>query len=157
MAAVTLTSTQVNNGPVLGDRPGLNVKRVLFSGRDTSGLTLCTSVCLQMVAIPDGARVVDVLVKCTGISTQVGNFTVGDGSSTARYVSAISVTASSVLSRMNVSGGAGWRYSLTQSASTPFVFAKFDTIDMTFVALTSTNTMSIEMSVWYLMERDANI
>ena len=151
MAAVTLTSTQVNNGPILSDRPGLNVKRVLFSGRDTSGLTLCTSVCLQMVAVPDGARIVDVLVKCTGISTQVGNFSVGDGSVTARYMSAISVTASSVLTRMNVSGGAGFRYSVTQSD-----FAKFDTIDMTFVALTSTNTMSIEMSVWYLMERDAN-
>lgn len=146
MAAVTVTSTQVKNGPVFA-APGLNVKRVQFKGADI-GVTLCTSVCLQMVAVPDGARILDIITKCTGIGAQVGNFQLGDGSVTARFQSATSITASTVVSRMNDSRGAGFLVSLTAS----HVPQTYDTIDMTFVALTATRTMSIEMSVYYVME-----
>lgn len=146
MAAVTVTSTQVENGPILATS-GLNVKRVQFKGADI-GVTLCTSVCLQMVAVPDGARIIDIITKCTGIGAQVGNFQLGDGSLTARFQTATSITASSVVSRLNVPGGAGFLVSLTAS----HVPQTYDTIDMTFVALTATRTMSIEMDVYYLME-----
>lgn len=147
MAAVTVTSTQVNNGPIL-TTSGLNVKRVQFKAGPDIAVTVCTSVCLQMVAVPDGARILDIITKATGIGAQLGNFQIGDGSLTARFQTATSITASTVVSRLNVPGGAGFLVSLTAS----HVPSTFDTIDMTFVALTATRTMSIEMSVYYVME-----
>jgi len=148
MASLTITSTQVNNGPILSDRPGLLHKFVQFNlGPDAPG-SISASVCLQMIAIPDGARILDLTLRCTGISTQVGNFTVGDGSSTARFCAAISITSSTVVTRLNAAGGAGFLVSLTAS----HVPATFDTIDLTFVAVTSTRTMCIEMSAFYVME-----
>lgn len=152
MAALTLTSTQVNNGPVLGDRPGLNVKHVSHCwGKSGGGTTLSVSVCLQMIAIPDGARILDVVTEVIGTVITQGSYAIGDGSSTARYVTTTSLTNSRVVTRAATSTGIDWRYSLTTSGHAGLTF---DTIDLTFGAnVTSTLTLCVEMVAYYVMDR----
>lgn len=151
MAAVTVTSNQVQNGPVFGDRPGLNVaySQHVWSGGPASSTSLSVSVCLQMLAIPNGARLVDLAVEVRGATGQTqGGYAVGDASSTARYVATTSLNASRVVTRATT--GLGFRYSLTESD-----FTTFDTIDLTFsgAALTSTLTLCVEMVAYYVMDR----
>lgn len=150
MAATTITSNQVKYGPVRGDTPGLNARHVNFVwGRDVGARSLSVSVCLQLVPIPDGARIIDIILSATFAGSQQGGYAVGDNSSTARYMTTQSMTASNVVQRLAVAAGAGFRYSLTQSD-----FVTWDTIDMTFSgALTSTRTCCIDMTVFYLMDR----
>lgn len=102
-----------------------------------------------MLAIPNGARLIDLAVEVNGATGQTtGRCSVGDGSSTARYIATISLTASRIVTRATT--GLGFRYSLTESD-----FATFDTIDLTFgSALTSTLTLCVEMVAWYLMDRE---
>lgn len=151
MAATTITSQQVKLGPITADWPGLNVKNVHIDwGKDIGGRSLSVSVCLQMLAVPNGARIVDLIFKATWPSGETqGGYTIGDGSSTARYVTTTSMTTSPVVSRLAVAAGAGFRYSVTESD-----FATFDTIDLTFSgALTSTLTGCFDMTVYYVMDR----
>lgn len=150
MAALTVTSTQVNNGPILSDIPGLNTKHVSHCwGKSGGGTTLSVSVCLQMIAIPDGARVLDVVTEVIGTTITQGGYAIGDGSSTARYVTTTSLTNSRVVTRASASTGIDFRYSVTQSD-----FYTFDTIDITFTAnVTSTLTLCVEMVAYYVMDR----
>lgn len=150
MAATTITSQQVKMGPITADWPGLNVKQVHIDwGKDIGSRSVSVSVCLQMLAVPDGARIVDLILRATFPGSTQGGYAVGDSSSTARYVTTTSMTTSQVVSRLAVAAGAGFRYSVTQSD-----FKTFDTIDVTFSgALTSTLTCCLDMTVYYVMDR----
>lgn len=151
MAATTVTSQQVKTGPIAAYRPGLNVMHHthVWSGGPSSRASLSVSVCLQMLAVPNGARILDLVAEVQGATGQTaGGYAIGDGSSTARYVATTSLTASRVVSR--ASTGLGFRYSVTESD-----FVTFDTIDVTFSgALTSTLTLCVEMVAWYVMDRE---
>lgn len=150
MAATTITSQAVKAGPVRGDVVGLNYRQVHVDwGKDIGSRSLSTSVCLQMVPVPNGARIIDVILRATFPGSAQGGYAVGDGSSTARYMTTQSMTSSQVVQRLAVAAGAGFRYSVTESD-----FLTFDTIDVTFSgALTSTLTCCLDMMVFYLMDR----
>ena len=150
--ASTHTSTQVNGLGPLDLVPGLNVQRVLFTLGTDSTLSLSTDDVIQMVAVPHGARILDVIVKARVGNTE-GAASVGDGSSTARYIAAFSLTATPApVARLDSAGGAGFRYSIS---STVITEPKFDTIDISMAgAWTSTRTAVFEMTVYYLMDRD---
>jgi len=142
----------------MGDRPGLNYQLVktIWGTHIRSSGTLSASVCLQQVAIPDGARVLGLTTMVTGAAAQVGRYTIGDGSSSARYVTTLSITASDVISGFGWGGaaltslnvpGVGMRYSMSGSD-----LVQFETIDMVFPAVTSTMSLCIDMAVFYIMD-----
>ena len=148
MTDVTLTSSAVTAGPITGDRAGLNVKHVKFQwAKDVGSPTLSVSVMLQLLPLPDGARLLDLVTMVSGQAGQVGSYVIGDGSSTNRYVTTLSLTASDIVSRATA---LGMRYSLTQSD-----YVTWETIDMKFQAnVTSTRTLCVEMVAWYIMDRE---
>lgn len=148
MAAFTITSVGVNVGPIRGDIPGLNVKHAKLTWSTDISSTLSVSVCVQMIALPQGARLLDLVTQVTGQTGQVGSYAIGDGSSTARFCAAISLTASTVVNRMTGTG-LDYRISVTESD-----FLTFDTLDMTFGAnVTSTRTLCVDMVAYYIMDR----
>lgn len=148
MAATTVTSAQL--ATIYGDVPGLNFRHARLNWRsDIGASSLSVSVCAQMVGVPNGARIIGVVTQMTGQTGMVGSYLVGDGSSTNRFQTIISLTASSVVNRTAPAGGYGYRVSVTESD-----FLTFDTIDLTFGAnVTSTLTLVVDMMVYYLMDR----
>lgn len=145
MAATTVTSAQVACGPVLGDVRGLNVKHAKFTWSRDASASLSVSVCLQLVPMPHGARVLDVTMQVTGQAGQVGSYVIGE-SLTNRFITTTSLTASTIVTR-----GSPVDYRISCSESD---YATFDTIDMTFGAnVTSTRTLCVDMFVWYVMDR----
>jgi len=160
MANLTLTSSQVNNGPVSGDQPGLNYvyQKIVWGTDIRSKGSLSASVVLQVLAVPDGARILGLSTMVTGAANQVGNYGIGDGSSTSRFVTTLSITASDVVSGFGLGGaaatslnvpGVGVRYSMTQSD-----FVQFESIDMSFRAVTSTMSLCIDMVAFYIIDRE---
>ena len=90
----------------------------------------------------------------TSGSWGAGSFSVGDSSSTARFVTAAtSLSTGALVTRLTAPGGAGYLVSLTASD-----INSFDTIDVTFAgAITSTLTGSLQMAVYYTMDPNAGV
>ena len=79
-----------------------------------------------------------------------GVYTVGDGSSTSRFVTTASLTAAGIVQRAQ--GGIGYRYSVSDDVATPL---RWDTIDFNVGAgATQTTTGSVQMAVWYVFSDD---
>lgn len=149
----TITSTQVQAvvstpldslavPPVVPGRVcAATVIKTVFSASQT----VTVGQVIQMVAIPTGCEILDGFVVSNWVGNGAGVFTVGDGSSTNRYVTAASLTASSRITRF--SSGIGYKYSVSDDVAVPL---RFDTIDISVGAgATQTFTGSILMTVYY--------
>lgn len=76
---------------------------------------------VQMVKIPDGARILDVKVKADNGNALIS---VGDGGDSGRFISTATVSAS--MASLNVPGGLGYQYDVSDGA-----IPQSDTIDIT--------------------------
>jgi hypothetical protein len=149
MANLTLVSLQVTQGPILADRPGLNVRHgTLNWKRDFGATSLSASVIAQMVGVPNGARILDIVTQVTGGQPSTSTYAVGDGSASARFTTATSLSTGTIIGRLNAAGGYGFRYSVTESD-----YVTFETIDLAFAAPSSTLTLVVDMMVYYVMDR----
>ena len=114
-------------------RVGLVADTAVFS----LAASLSTGDVIQMVKVPVNARVVDVYVKYA--SDGEGSFTVGDGVSTARYITDTNISAGAtgqVLARMN-------------NILAPYTYSTDDTIDILFsLSTVQPSTGAIYMVAW---------
>ena len=101
------------------------------------GLTLGASDTIQMVKVPLGAIVTDV-VLLTGILTGTVTIDVGDGGVPTRYINAANVAAASI-TRMNRS-----------QSGVPYTYTAEDTIDITFNAQNPADNVAIALIVGYV-------
>lgn len=89
----------------------------------------------QMVPVPKGARVVEIIVSC---ETQGATIAVGDGDDPDRYIASGAISAGAV-ARLSRSLGMGYRYTAD------------DTIDILFGA-TPTDGGTVKMTVLFVQE-----
>lgn len=151
--ANTLTSTQVARavagtdfGPGL-TLPKINAVHVKFIA---GGASVSTDTVIQMIAVPDGAKIIDGMVWRTD-TTLVDNtaWGVGDGSLTSRFATGnFSITTGVMMSRFT-KGVMPYRVSLSAS-NEGASFA--DTIDFNVGATSSCVTIDLHMTVWYTLE-----
>lgn len=145
MADLTVTSTLVTNLKVTRNL-GLNVATCVFDFK-AQGVTSTASLVIQMVPVPDGARILDLWVRNDNFVA--GGFVVGDGSLSNRFITGASLSAAGQLTRLNVAGGAGYLVSLTASDQN-----SYDTIDFTMNGSPSSSASgTIVMTVFYVVER----
>lgn len=151
--AKTLTSSLVNSvlagTYVMPNIPGL-VHAVVANVPATGviqGGTLTTGCVIQMVPIPTGARILDIVISAEFPGSTTGAFTVGDGSLTNRFVTVASLTATSRVTKLT--SNLGYKVSVSDDA-----VSRFDTIDISIGATTQTSTGSILMTVYYRYERE---
>lgn len=150
----TLTSTLVaaavaDGGRTLLARPGKPV--CVYAQFAFNGGTVTVGQVIQMIPVPAGARILNLLVRSDFPAGTAGIFSVGDGSLTNRFITAganASLTTVGVITR-NV-GGVGYKYSVSDDV---VVGSRFDTIDFSIGAgATQTTTGTIQMAVWYVYE-----
>lgn len=148
MADRTVTATSVQNEGALVTH-GLNFKYATFSMEKAIGYgaSISNSLMIQMIALPNGARVIDLWV--TLYNRTDGAFAVGDGSLSNRFITAKSMTADGQTNFLDAPHGAGWKVSTTASDET-----RFEPIILTTTAATASasTTGCIHMGVYYLME-----
>lgn len=108
------------------------------------GVAFVINDVIQMVKIPNGATVLDIILDCPDLDTSTGvRLTVGDGDSTARYIAANNVGVAGGIIRMSVAGGSQNKYTAD------------DTIDIlisTAATGTAATTGVIYMTVFYTMD-----
>ena len=108
------------------------------------GTTLVINDVIQMVKVPIGAVVLDLILDCADIdaSTTI-TLSVGDGDSTARYIAASTVGRAGGIVRLSVTG------------STQTAYTVEDTIDILVAAAatsTAVTTGIIKLTVFYTMD-----
>ena len=93
---------------------------------------------VQMVKIPDGARILDVKVKAN-----VGNalVSVGDGGDSGRFIATATVSAS--IAELNVPGGLAYQYDVSDAA-----IPQHDTIDITVADTGAVSTTFTLLAVY---------
>lgn len=141
----TLTSSQVNAVVAGTFFPNVNPGRLnaSWASFNFGGSTLTVGQVVQMLAIPTGCVVHEILVSAEFTGNTAGLYTIGDGSLTNRYCTNASLTASSRTTR--ASSGIGWKISVSDDSTT-----RFDTIDISIGAgATQTLTGSIQMVCYY--------
>ena len=142
MATVTSTQVAANAGPRVvhaGSIPAFGIY-------NANGATISAGDVIQMVQVPNGAVIDEVIVGGL-IPITALTFTVGDGGSSARFISTSTLSATAVIVRMNAGAGLGYQYSLSSDATT-----RYDTIDITIGTASSvTVTCSIALTVFYHM------
>lgn len=140
----TLTSSQVNAvvaGAPIKTNPGF--VNAVWASFTAAGGTVTVGQVIQMLAIPTGSIIYDILVsgEFTGIDT--GFFTIGDGSLTNRFLVNGSVTATSRTTR--ASSGLAYKVSVSDDNLT-----RFDTIDISIGAgTTQAATCSFQMVCYF--------
>lgn len=121
---------------------GVNVVNAVFVA---GGATVSAGDVIQMVKVPHGARIVDVMVGGNSVNTGLG-ISVGDGSLSNRFITTVSLSSTSLIFRMNNPAGMGHAVSLSDDAT-----VQYDTIDITVQDTASASvTASIELTVWYV-------
>jgi len=135
----TYNSTQVARG----DQPRALTSGITPSRADISGNTLTVNDIMQMVRVPNGARIVRGWAHGNG----AGSYTIhiGDGGSANRFGS-FSVSASLTRAELVIPEG-GYVVSLTANAN-----PQYDTIDLTVISVTGSATGSFQMFLEYLTD-----
>lgn len=88
-------------------RGGIDITSV--TRQFTVSTNLTTNDVIEMVKIPAGATVLDVILSSSGSVGSTGNLAVGDGGDTDRFITSTAFTAAA-LARMNSHAGHGHRY-----------------------------------------------
>lgn len=142
----TKQSTEVARG----DQAKMNHAGVnaVMGHYNANGATLSASDEIQMVKIPHGAIILDVVVGGTCPLSSVLQLQVGDGGDDDRFGEA-SISATAALVRpIGSATGLGYTYSMSDDAD-----QRWDTIDLTVAAAgTATTTCSLVMWVTYYMK-----
>ena len=114
-------ATKTADKVALGVQPkGLRVGLVAVTSVFSLNTTLSAGDVIQMVKVPLNAT--PVYVALSGATTGVGTVKVGDGVSSARYITNYLVSANAVQSPIN-------------TAYTPYTYSVDDTIDITVSAV----------------------
>lgn len=133
----TLTSTKVSSTrPVKSVHAGAQSISVVYS----LTASLSAGDVIQMVKIPSGAVVTDIIttVLMTAANTTAAN--IGDGDSSARFLASTSMSNNGVV---------------RATLGLPYSYSQDDTIDISFTVVTSATVaaaMSIAMTVTYKMD-----
>lgn len=138
----TISTATIQNGPIVG-RSGLNFAYAEF---DFRGRSVSNSLVIQMVGVPNGARILDLWV--TFYNRTDGSFAVGDASLSNRYITALSLTANGQTNFLNNAAGAGYKISLTGSIRqfTPITIYTPETM------ASASTTGCVHMGVYYFMD-----
>lgn len=101
---------------------------------------------IQMVKVPKGAVITAITLACPDIDTNVSptvTLSVGDGGSTARFISASTIGQAGGVASLSVPGGLGYTYTAD------------DTIDVLIAAATATFAAGdITLVVKYKMQKN---
>lgn len=101
---------------------------------------------IQMVTVPAGATILNVILATTDLDTNgtpTIALTVGDGSDADRFITASTVGQAGGVANLNASTGAGYKYSAT------------DTVDVTVATGPATGATSGTVSLTVLYTMDA--
>lgn len=124
-------------------RANLGVNSV--TGTYTLTAALALNDVIQMVKIPSGATVLDTILSCNDLDTGGAptiTLSVGDGGSTARYLSASTIGQTGGLAHTATHGGHGYAYTAD------------DTIDVLVAAAPATGatTGTVALTVIYTLD-----
>jgi len=152
MTERTITGVEVNDRRVF--KGGMELHAVYghynFAHNDE---TVSATLVVQVVALPDQARVQDLYVITEGFGG-TGGYVVGDSSLSNRYMTLASLSVAAggkMVNYMNVQAGRGYKVSLTPS-SVP----QFYPINVTINgAPSATRSGCIAMCVWYTIDNAA--
>jgi len=138
----TVTSTAVTNWTPKSVHAGVNA--VFATYTTTSSLTAASVV--QMLKIPDGARVVG------GFATSPADafkLSVGDGDNPDRYLVTAQSSAALETHQFAANGGLGYKFSVSDDA-----IVKFDTVDILVGSAACTGVLGL--CIQYYMDKDDN-
>lgn len=98
---------------------------------------------IQLVPVPKGAKIIDVIATTGGLATASCKISIGDGGSTARYLASASWQNAKTVNYKN-----------TAAAGAPAkTYSADDTIDATIASANpSTSSKYLEVTVLYVME-----
>lgn len=152
MADRTITSSLVQGRMVYRDHRGLNAVYCNFDFHNTPGAqgreTLSNSLIIQMIPLPDQARILDMWFRSDRATT--GGYTIGDSSQTNRFMTG-SFSAAGQLTRVAQSA-MNYKVSLTASDINSF-YPIMVTIKGT---PTASATGCIAMCVYYTIDYTAS-
>lgn len=134
----TVTSTAVAKWEPKSVHEGLNVAAASYI---TSASLTAASV-VQMLKVPDGARIYDVKLEAPSSGAVLS---VGDGGDPDRFI--VSATADGTIKSMTVN--LGYKYSVSDAQ-----IEKWDTIDVLTGSAAFTGT--IKVAVTYYLDKDDN-
>ncbi len=116
-----------------------NVQGVIGYLPDDHGLTLAVTDTIQMVKVPKGAVVMDLMYETGNLGANV-YVTVGDGSDTDRYISNTRHNGSGTLTRKNQ----------TDLVGVPCTYSDQDTIDLSFTNQAPANNVAMRLDAFYI-------
>lgn len=122
----------------MGPAQGGNV--VCVTGRYSMTANPSANDVFQMVKIPAGAMIIEGWFNAVGAAAFI--YTVGDGDSTARFVAATTMSASTAV---------GTSKSFSRIAI-PYTYATADTIDIKMTAVAASTVQSFSLTVFYLVD-----
>lgn len=156
-ATYTSTACQTNSsGFFLNPPKYIENGAIIKSATMTIPWSASNTAVVQMVPIPKGAQIADVILAwdTAGTTTQF-TFNVGDGNSTGRYLLSLSATGSGVAHAGFMLGAAGYN---TQGG-VGYSYSAEDTIDIYATAVASGSTApagSIRLTVLYSMDQSTD-
>lgn len=119
-------------------RAGTDITSVTASY--TIAVALVTSDVIQLCKVPAGATIQEVIFSCSASVGATANLSIGDGNSTARFISSTAHTATT-LTRLNAHIGHGYLYTVE------------DTIDVAAASIvTGTTGTVVTLTVVYTMQ-----
>lgn len=121
-------------------RGGIDLTSV--TGTYTVGANLAANDVIEMVKIPAGATVQEVIVSASASVAATSTGQVGDGADTDRYVTSGAIgSGAASLSRLNAATGHGYKYTSD------------DTIDIVFTVQTTPTTGAVlKLTAFYTMQ-----
>ena len=151
--ANTLTTSQVSRVAAGTDFPSAIPGRVnaIHVKWNPNGTSFSTGDVVQFIAVPDHARILDVMFTRSGdavIDSMIAS--VGDASNTSRWISGASLSTTTGVFLVRAQNGQGLNYLISLSSSNEAV--AFETIDLTAVSLSPCITGSYQMTVFYMYE-----
>ncbi len=121
-------------------RAGIDVTSV--TGEYTVSSNLATNDIIEMVKIPAGARIIDVIASASASVGATATAVVGDQSDTDRFIASGQLgQGAAQLSRLNAATGNGYQYSAE------------DTIDITYTSIATPATSGVlKLTALYTMQ-----
>lgn len=146
MATLTSTACQTNNGGgfFLNAPKYIEQGMISRSVKHTFSPAQSSGDIIQMMPIPKGAHIHDVILCTDGLGGGALTVTLGDGNSATRYFGSISTNTATVF---RVSAGAAIGYS----------YSAEDTIDLVVGTATSASAgTSMRLTVFYSMDQSTD-
>lgn len=133
---------------------GMVVRAATFNfGAPYASISATAGAIIQMVPIPKGAQVHDLVLQWDALGGGVYTVTVGDTGNASRYIGSTSVTSSAVTRMgMNLSGAV---LTSLQNGGMGYSYSADTTINITIgTATNATATGAVRVSVYYSMDNN---